>query len=205
MTDTAPADIARAEELIGLALATAPGIPDAHFAKGQLLRVQRRCAEAISEYETALAYGPNYKVGALLQTAHCKMLLGLIDEAIPFLEQAIRLSAQNPGVYAVYLRFGQVRLLQSRTEDAIIWLEKSRSAHSTYPLVHAWLAAAYGLKGQTDHAAAELAEARRLGGEGYMSSIARLRADSRFETPAGRTLRDATYFTGLRKAGVQEE
>jgi hypothetical protein len=44
-----------------------------------------------------------------------------------------------------------------------------------------------------------------LGGEGFMSSIARLRANSRFETLAGHILRDATYFTGLRKAGVPEE
>ena len=166
--------------------------------------MQRRCAEAISEYEIALAYNRN-AVGALSQMAQCKMLLGLTDEAMPLLEQALLLSPQDPQLYAVYLRFGQARLLQSRTEDAIVWLEKSRSAHPSYPFVHAWLAAAYGLKGHSDHAAAELAEARRLGGEGSMSSIARLRADSRFETPAGRTLRDATYFVGLRKAGLPEE
>jgi TolB-like protein/DNA-binding winged helix-turn-helix (wHTH) protein/Tfp pilus assembly protein PilF len=205
MTDTAAADIARAEELVGPALAAAPHSADAHHAKGQLLRVQRRCAEAISEYETALAYSRN-NVGALSHIAGCKILLGVIDEAIPLLEQAIILTPQDyPRLHEVYLRLGQARLLQSRTEDAIVWFAKSRSAHPTYPHVHAWLAAAYALKGETDDAAAELAEARRLGGEGYMSSMARLRADSRFETPAGRTLRDATYFTGLRKAGVPEE
>jgi adenylate cyclase len=204
MTDTAAADIARAEDLIGQALAVAPHSPDAHQAKGQLLRVQRRCAEAISEYETALAYNRN-NVGAFSQIAQCKILLGLIDEAIPLLEQALVLSPQDPQLHMAYFRLGQARLLQSRTEDAIVWLAKSRSAHPTYPLVHAWLAAAYGIKGETDHAAAELAEARRLGGKGFMSSMARLRADSRFETPAGISLRDATYYTGLRKAGVQEE
>jgi TolB-like protein len=204
MTDTAAADIARAEELIGPALAAAPGSPDAHHAKGQLLRVQRRCAEAISEYETALAYNRN-NIGALSQIAQCKMLLGLVDEAIPPLEHALHLSPQDPQLHAVYLRLGQARLLQSRTEDAIVWLEKSRSTHSTYPPVHAWLAAAYGLKGETLHAAAELSEARRLGSVGFMSSIARLKADSRFETPAGRALNDATYYIGLRKAGVPEE
>jgi TolB-like protein/Tfp pilus assembly protein PilF len=204
MTDTAAADIARAAELIGQALAAAPHSPDAHHAKGQLLRVQRRCAEAISEFETGLAYNRN-NIGAFNQIAGCKILLGLTDEAIPLLEQALFLSPQDPQIQMVYFRFGQARLLQSRTEDAIVWLAKSRSAHPTYPFVHAWLAAAYGLKGETVHAAAELAEARRLGGEGSMPSIARLRADSRFETPAGHILRDATYFTGLRKAGVPEE
>ena len=115
------------------------------------------------------------------------------------------LAPRIPKLHAVYLRLGHARLLQSRTDDAIVWLAKSRSAHPSYPLVHALLAAAYALKGETDHAVAELAEARSLGGEGFMSSIARLRADSRFETTAGRALRDATYFTGLRKAGMPEE
>ena len=204
MTDTAPADIARAEELIGQVLAAAPGSEMSHIAKGQLLRVQRRCAEAISEYDIALAYNRN-NIGALSQIAECKLLLGLIDEAIPLLEQALLLTPQDPLVYVVYLRLGRARLLQSRTEDAIVWLEKSRSTHPSYSFTHAWLAAAYGLKGDTEHAAAELTEARRLGGEGFMSSIARVRADSRFETPAGRTLRDAIYFVGLRKAGVPEQ
>jgi adenylate cyclase len=204
MTDTEVADISRAEELIGQALAAAPENPSAHYAKGQLLRFQRRCVEAISEYETALAYNRN-NVGALSHTAECKILLGLMDEAVPLLEQAIRLSPRDPYLHEVYLRLGRARLLQSLTDDAIVWLEKARSTHPTYPPVHPWLAAAYGLKGETDHAAAELAEARRLFGVGSMSSIARLRVDSRFETPAGHALRDATYFTGLRKAGMPEE
>ena len=204
MTDSEAADIARAEELVGQAFAAVPDSPDAQYAKGQLLRVQRRCAEAISAYEIALAYNRN-NVGALSHVAGCKILLGLMDEAIPLLEQSIRLSPRDPQLHMAYLRFGQARLLQSRTDDAIVWLERSRSTNPTYPFVHAWLAAAYGLKGETVHAAAELAEARRLGGEGSMSSIARLRSDSRFETPASRTLRDAIYFTGLVKAGMPEE
>jgi tetratricopeptide (TPR) repeat protein len=51
ITDTAAADIARAEELVGRALAGSPRSPLAHFAKGQLLRVRRRPEEAIPEYE----------------------------------------------------------------------------------------------------------------------------------------------------------
>ncbi len=64
MTDSAAADIARAEGLAGQALAASPRSPLAHFAKGQVLRAQRRCEEAIPEYETALALNRNW-VGAL--------------------------------------------------------------------------------------------------------------------------------------------
>ena len=60
MTDTAAADIARAEGLVGQALAASPRSPFAHFAKGQVLRAQGRYAEAIPEYETALAFNRNW-------------------------------------------------------------------------------------------------------------------------------------------------
>ena len=50
----------------------------------------------------------------------------------------------------------------------------------------------------------ELAEARRLGGATFMLSLAHLRAQSFFETPAGRALEEATYFAGMRKAGMPE-
>jgi adenylate cyclase len=59
MSDTPAADIARAEKLIGQALAASPDSPGAHFAKGLLLRVQGRPDEAVFEFETFLAFNPN--------------------------------------------------------------------------------------------------------------------------------------------------
>ena len=50
---------------------------------------------------------------------------------------------------------------------------------------------------------AELAEARRLVGDDRYSSIARLRAVVSWGAP--KDLVEATYFAGLRKAGIPEE
>jgi predicted Zn-dependent protease len=97
-----------------------------------------------------------------------------------------------------------VHLLQSRTDEAIVWLEKARSTTPGLPQPHANLASAYALKGETESAAAELAEARRPGGEGSYSSIARLKAELGGVAKI-RALREATYLAGLRKAGVPEE
>ena len=47
------ADLARADELIGRALAASPRYALAHHIKGQVLRAQNRWEEAIPEYETA--------------------------------------------------------------------------------------------------------------------------------------------------------
>ena len=53
-------------------------------------------------------------------------------------------------------------------------------------------------------AAHELAEARKLGSDDRYSSIARLMAVGPFGLPKIRALFEATYFVGLRKAGMPE-
>jgi len=73
------------------------------------------------------------------------------------------------------------------------------------PFVHAVLASAYALKGKTERAAAKLREARNLGGAGsYLSSI-RTEEIEYLGVPKIRALYEATYFAGLRKAGVPEQ
>ena len=98
-----------------------------------------------------------------------------------------------------------MHLLQSRTSEAIVWFEKARNANPAAPIVHAHLASAYALKGEMEHAAAELAEARRLSGDDRYASIGRLKAVGYFRVTKIRALYEATYFTGLRKAGMPEE
>jgi TolB-like protein/tetratricopeptide (TPR) repeat protein len=203
-TNFAAADIARAEELVGRALSASPRSPRAHMAKGHVLRAQRRWAEAIPEYETVLAHNRNL-VLALHGLGQCKLFTGSIDEVIPLMEQAIRLGPRDPHIFLFCAEIGRVHLLQSRIDEAILWLEKSRSANPLHPLSHIVLASAYGLRGETEHAAAELAEARRLGDGRYLS-IARLKAFlGSFRVPKIRDLYEATYFAGLRTAGMPEE
>jgi hypothetical protein len=75
----------------------------------------------------------------------------------------------------------------------------------TVPFHHSWLASAYALKGETERAAAELAEARRLAGQRSFSSIADVKARAWRGVVNIHTLFEATYLTGLRKAGMPEE
>jgi TolB-like protein len=64
------ADIERAEGLARQALAASPRSAIAHQVMGQVLRVQRRYAEAISEYEAALTLDRN-RLGALADIGWC--------------------------------------------------------------------------------------------------------------------------------------
>jgi adenylate cyclase len=206
LTASAAADLERAKGLSEQALAASPGSPLAHMAKGQVLRAQRRYAEAIPEYETVLASDRNW-VYAYFALGQCKLQTGSIEEAIPLFEQAIRLSPRDTELGVWYQQIGNVHLLQSRTDEAITWLEKARNNTPEHPTIRADLAAAYALGGEIDLAAAELVEARRLSPDDRYSSIARLKAARNFGVliPKIRALSEATYYAGLRKAGMREE
>jgi len=198
-------DLKRAKELVSQALAAAPRFYLPHWAKAQLLRAQSRCVEAIPEYETVIALDRNF-AAAYGHLGWCKFLAGSIEEVIPALEQAIRLNPRAPGAVSLwYYRIGQVHLLHSRTDEAILYLERSRSAAPEFPWAHLWLASAYALKGETAHGAAELAEAQRLVSGDKLSSLARVRADGSGVAPSVRALSETTFEAGLRKAGMPEE
>jgi adenylate cyclase len=132
MSDSAGADMARAEALVGQALAASPRSAIVHFAKGEILRAQRRFEEAVPEYETVIAFNRNW-ASAYAHIGQCKLYTGSIEATIPILEQVIRLSPRDPFIGSWYNRIGLVHLLQSRTDEAIIWLEKARSASRHIP------------------------------------------------------------------------
>jgi TolB-like protein/tetratricopeptide (TPR) repeat protein len=202
LSDHPDADLQRAEQLAGQALAAAPNSAPAHYAKAQVLRAQSRFQEAIPEYETAIALDPS-RVPAYAHVGWCKFLTGSVDEALPYFEHAIRLNPSGPGIAPWYGRMGVIQLLESRIDEAVASLEKASSENARLPFVHAYLAAAYAVKGQTERAHAELAEAQSLGNA--YSSLANVEKSSWFDNPKIRALAEATYFPGLRKAGLPEK
>ena len=133
MTDSAAADIARAEELVGASLG---GI-----APQLRLRIspKARCCARRTDVRRPF---PNTRrrsrsiatcVSAFIALGWCKFFTGSMEEAIPLEEQAIRLSPRDPCIGYRYVRIGTVHLLQSRIDEAIVWLEKARSANPALP------------------------------------------------------------------------
>jgi adenylate cyclase len=204
MTDTPAADLQRAEELAEKVIAVSPRDARAHFARGQVHRVMGRYDEAMREYEMVLELNRNW-MRVIGDLGWCKFLIGSIEEAISLHEQAIRLSPRDPGIGNWYDRIGRIHLLQSRIDEAIVWLEKARSANPEHPSIRLSLASAYALNGEADRAAAELAEARRLSADGRYSSITRLKVTAHWGVPKISALFETTFFAGLRKAGMPEQ
>jgi adenylate cyclase len=215
MSDSPTEDIQRAA-----ALAASPRNPFLHYVKGQLLRAVAqgpfgltaeagiaRFADAIPEYETVLAANPN-AVGTLPHLAWCKFMTGAEEEAIPLLEKAIRLSPRDPYLYLWYTRLGVVHFFRGHLDEAILWLDKARRANPPFPPPYAFLAAAYGLKGDLLRAAAELAEATeglKRRNDNRFATIALVRKNGDVNTPMLHDRFEQLFITGLRKAGLPEE
>jgi adenylate cyclase len=202
LTESATDDLKRAEQLAAQALALSPNSTMAHYARGQVLRAENRCQEAIPEYEAAVAIDRS-RAPAYAHIGWCKFLSGSVNGVVPYFEEAIRLSPHEPAIAIWYGRLGVVHLLQSNTDEAIAALEKARSENGRQAFVHAYLAAAYALKDETQRARWALAEARRLN-EGY-ASLASVKKSVWFTKPEIRALAEATYFPGLLKAGMPEQ
>ena len=201
VSDFPDLDLHRAQDLDASALAAAPNSALAHYVKGQLLRAEGRCGEAIAEYEAAISLDRS-RAPAYAHVGWCKFFSGSMDGAIPYLEQAIHLSPHEPGIAAWYGRIGVMQLLQGRVDDAIVSLERARSENARLPFVHAYLAAAYETKGDRERAAKELAEAQRLA-PGY-ASLAAVKKSIWYENPKIRALAEANFFPALRRAGLPE-
>jgi len=169
-----------------------------------VLRAQHRYDEAIQEYEAAIALNRNW-ANAYSHLGWCQFMSGSIEALIPAQERAIRLSPRDPQIGLYYSRIGYAHLLQSRTDEALVWYEKARNAAPAHPQFRTFLASALALKGDIRRAAGELTEARRLISDDRYSSIACLRAAESWGTPEVRALVEAAYFAGLRKAGVPDE
>jgi class 3 adenylate cyclase len=157
-------------------------------ARAQVLREEGRCEEAITEYEMVLSLDRNF-VFAMPALAWCKFLTGSMDdEVIPFSSDPF---ASAPAIPQSTIRITSLgwctccsRVLMRRSSGSKgratrIWYIRSSAPASPLP---------YGLKGETERAAAELAEAPRLGPDDRFSSIARFKAVGYFGVPKVRAL-----------------
>jgi tetratricopeptide (TPR) repeat protein len=151
----------------------------------------------------AMAFDRNW-LDAYTNLGQCKFYTGSLEEYVPLMEQAIRLSPRDPLIAVWYGRIGLAHLLQSHIDEAILWLEKARDVNPGLPYLHARLASAHALKGDIARATAELPEARRLSGDDRYATIAHLDAEY-LGVSKIRALYEATYFAGLRIAGVPEK
>jgi tetratricopeptide (TPR) repeat protein len=153
------------------------------------------------EYETVIALNP-MSVWARTQLARAKINNGQPAEAIPLLEQAMKISPRDPSIGYTHYRLGLANLLLGNVDEAIRWYEK---AVQTYPFpwdAYLELGAAFSLKGDKASAQAALAEAVKRKPD--YATIAGVRKHSISNRPKFVELQERTLIEGLRKAGMPE-
>jgi TolB-like protein len=195
-------DKSRAEQLLFEALERDANSASAHFAMGQLRRLQNRLAESKIEFETALALDRNH-ARALRQLGMTLMYSGEPEAAIPHIERAIRLNPHDPNIGNYYLPLGLCHLFHGRIDGAIDLLRRARAANPRLYYLHLHLAGALALRGDLDEAKSALAEGISLKPE--INSLVAWRAQFPWGNPEYWTLMEKTIAAGLRRVGVPDE
>ena len=194
-SENADEAVAEALRYSGRALEIDSTLPQAHFARAVALQRYGRHDEAITSARKAVAYDPNYADG---YAALSNVLFYSGDGAAA--EQAIREAMRlNPRFSAPYIELlGRAYFMMGRYDEAIGPIRDCISRDPGALTCHVYLAAVYGLTGQTGEAEWEAEEV--LGLEpGYS-----LKTDiiaTQFRNPEDRE----RYQSGLRRSGIPEE
>ena len=156
------ADVKRADELASRALVLDANSSAAHFAKGQILKAERRLDDAITEYERALALDPN-AANAFAALSSTYFWLRQPEKAIEFMDKAIRLSPHDPSLYLWYAIKSWAYLALQQYNQAIEWARRSIAIDPNPAGMYAVLATAFALTGHEAEARDALATSDRPG------------------------------------------
>jgi TolB-like protein/Flp pilus assembly protein TadD len=168
--------------------------PWAHLALGWVHSMSRRFEPAVAEFTASLELNPYFAFGhAMLGMAHG--YAGGSEEGIRCVSLAMRLSPRDPQHARYASSLGLCHLMAGRFNMAVEFQRRAVQLRPRYLAAWRTMAAAAGLYGDRDVAAAALSEAKRLQQD---LSIAWIEAYHPIVHERDR----ATYIKGLRAAGL---
>jgi tetratricopeptide (TPR) repeat protein len=151
---------------------------------------------AIAELETALAINPSF-AHAYYSLGWTLLLAGRMEEAVPHIDQALRLNPHDPSLWTFLTGRAIALLLLHRYAEAADYARRALRQPSANFLASATLASALGHLGETDDARAALEQVYRLRPDFSGPLVSRL---FRFRNEPER----ACFLDGLRKAGLPD-
>jgi len=152
--------------------------------------------EARRRLHRALGLNPNSEVaGGYLGASYA--FGGDYEAALPYLDEAIRLSPRGLLLVIWHICKGWAALTAERYDKAIEFTEHAREANSEFPDIYAVLASAYGHLGNTAAAREALHQLlQRMPGLTV--------SDERLVRPFARTVDRKRFLEGLQKTGLPE-
>jgi adenylate cyclase len=154
--DSTVESVEKAIELAKKALALDDTLAEAHSLLGYLYTQKRAYEKGIAEGERAVALNPGVAT-VLGYYGFSLSVSGRAEEAIPFLQKAIRL---NPfGSFpSCYNALGNALMFAGRYEEAVAAYRKYLESTPNFIWAHVTLAATYSMMGREKEAQAEAAE-----------------------------------------------
>jgi len=168
--------------------------PWAHLALGWAAFLTRRTDDAVAEFRRALDINPNF-AAALGHLGLALAYNGQSDEALPYLEQALRMSPHDPQNFLVYVALATAHYMAGSYAEAAIFSRKAVQQRPGFTGGHRIFVASLAQAGQMDDARAALGRLKELQPD---ISIAWLEQNTPWR--AGPM---AKIAEGLRQAGLQ--
>ena len=197
------AEVDRAEEAANKAISLEQKTPLAHYALGFVHRLRGNHDASLRAFRKAIEHDPNL-AKAYAQAANELVFIGKPSEAIPLVEQAIRLSPQDPSMGPFLWVKGRAHFTLGDYPSAIEALEESVRVRPNLWFSHAWLVAAYALTDRDAEArnARAVFEKTHFSKRFDLEGITRYYQEEQYQNP---TLQAATaeLLKGLRKAGLK--
>lgn len=173
--NTGEVQLQEAEEAVRRALLIDPNHALAHVAHGLLERVHGAHHSALEAFSRAIELDRNFAF-AYAHKGNQFILLGQPAEAPPWVEQAIRLSPQDPSIGMFYWIIGRAKFFSGQYQQAIPWLRKSVQARPNLWFNHLYLVSACALAEMPEQATRALAQFnRRFSGQTYTLAIVEAR------------------------------
>jgi TolB-like protein/Tfp pilus assembly protein PilF len=183
--------IGQALELAQKALALDESHPWVHNLLGFIYLGKRQYEKGIAACERAVALSPN-NVDSLSWLGLALSATGRPQEAIPYLEKAIRLNPVWPMPAAFYL--GDTYRVMDKCEDAIPWLKKALRYQQGY-MILLNLAACYSALGREEEAKSTVTQ--------LLESNPRFSLERFAEQMVHRGAVKESFLDNLRKAGLK--
>jgi TolB-like protein/class 3 adenylate cyclase/TPR repeat protein len=190
---------AAAETSLTKLLLLAPNNAWMHFWMGHIKNFTNRAAQAIAEFQRAVALDPNLAL-AHAQIGLAELHLGRAEKTEGHVLEALRLSPRDTWAYVWQHFVGVAELGLDADEKAVVWYRRSIESNGNFSLSHLYLAAALAQRGRLEEAQAEVKAGLGLDPK---FTLRRFRAGPASDNPKFLALLERLY-DGMRKAGVPE-
>ena len=167
------------------------------FAVGRVQSLRRQYEDSVAELMAALELNPSY-AQAHLGLGFTLTISGRMAEAIPHLDEAMRLSPRDPRLWSFMNVRAFAHLLAGEYEDALDWASHAARQPNAGHWTNAHVVAALGHLGRLDEAKVAL-EALLQRNPQFSCKFAR---EHRFYMRCPKAIEH--YVDGLRKAGLPE-